>query len=174
MAKASSYQKSESNGVTTFTVTPADPPKFIFGLIMGGFFVLFGLMLGGFGIIVCALAGVLIWFSLTDQRPKEHRAVTSFRVSPERVEVGGQSFSREDVHRVIIRNGVTGKEVLEHYTTSASAAAGMAHRAHMARVANALTLESGGRATFLAGGMDEVTAYGLLRDVCKVLGFKVD
>ncbi|MCR6645247.1 MAG: hypothetical protein NVV62_12480 [Terricaulis sp.] len=174
MAKASSYQKSESNGVTTFTVTPADAPKFIFGLIMGGFFGLLGLMMMPVGIIVVAAAGALIWFSLADQRPKEHRAVTSFRVSPERVEIGGQSFSRDDVHRVIIRNGVTGKEVLEHYTTSASAAAGMAHRAHMARVANALTLESGGRATFLAGGMDEVTAYGLLRDVCKVLGFKVD
>ncbi|HRE45663.1 MAG TPA: hypothetical protein PKY87_17055 [Terricaulis sp.] len=174
MAKTASYQKSESNGVTTFTVTPADPPKFIYGVVLAVFFSLFGLMLMPFGIVILALCGVLLWYGLTDQRPKEHRAPVTFRVAPDRVEVGGQTFKQDDIHRLIIRNGVTGKEVLEHYTTSANAAAGMAHRARTAKVANGLTLESGGRATFLAGGMDEVTAYGLLRDVGKVLDFKVD
>ncbi|GIK47313.1 MAG: hypothetical protein BroJett013_00100 [Alphaproteobacteria bacterium] len=171
MAKTSAYQKSESDGVTTFIVTPAEAPKFIYGLVLGVIFLLLGLMLGGFGVIVIAAAGFLIWFSLRDLRPKEHRATATFRVAPDRVEVAGETFRRDDIHRIIIRNGVTGKEVLEHYTTNMNAAAGLAHRAHTARVANALTLESGGRATFLAGGMDEVTAYGLLRDVCRILGF---
>jgi hypothetical protein len=43
----------------------------------------------------------------------------------------------------------------------------MAYRARVGRIANALTVESGGKATFLAGGMDETTAYGLLADVGK-------
>jgi hypothetical protein len=54
---------------------------------------------------------------------------------------------------------------------SAAAGAGMAYRARVGLIANALTVESGGKATFLAGGMDETTAYGLLADVGKVLHF---
>jgi len=34
-----------------------------------------------------------------------------------------------------------------------------------------LDVEAGGKAYVLAGGMDETTAYGLMRDVSKVLGF---
>jgi hypothetical protein len=37
-------------------------------------------------------------------------------------------------------------------------------------VANALEVETGGRAYVLAGGMDQTTAFGLLSDVTKVLG----
>ena len=48
----------------------------------------------------------------------------------------------------------------------------MGYRAKVAQIANALTLEGGGKATVLAGGMDEVTAYGLLRDVSRAIGFE--
>jgi hypothetical protein len=39
-------------------------------------------------------------------------------------------------------------------------------------VANTLNVEMGGRSTVVAGGMDSTTAYGLMTDVSKVLGFK--
>ena len=32
---------------------------------------------------------------------------------------------------------------------------------------------SGGKGTMLAAGIDETTAYGLLHDVSKILGFKI-
>jgi hypothetical protein len=48
----------------------------------------------------------------------------------------------------------------------------MEYRARVSRIANGLTLEAGGKSTLLAGGMDDTTAYGLLTDVSKVVGFK--
>jgi hypothetical protein len=48
----------------------------------------------------------------------------------------------------------------------------MAYRAKVGQIANGLTLESGGKSILLAGGMDDTTAYGLLTDVGKVIGFK--
>ena len=50
-------------------------------------------------------------------------------------------------------------------------AIGVAHRAKVSAVANALEVETGGKGYFLAGGMDQTTAFGLLHDVSKVLGF---
>jgi len=83
-------------------------------------------------------------------------------------------FKKNDIHRLILRNGVTDKDLpgMATYTTSESMAAGMALRARMSLVSNSLNVESGGKSTLLAGGMDETTAYGLLTDVRKILGFK--
>jgi hypothetical protein len=176
--KGSEYEKRQDGSATVFNVTPATPPKFLLICVFGAFFALMGLggLTGGSpgaGILGLAVGGWLIWYGLKrDIRPKEHRVVSTFRVAPDSVESNGRVIKKEDIHRLLLRNGITDQELMETYTTSASAAAGMAYRAQVARLANGLTLEAGGRSTFLAGGMDETTAYGLLHEVSRILGFK--
>ena len=43
-----------------------------------------------------------------------------------------------------------------------------AHR--MDQVSHGLTVEAGGKANLLAGGMDETTAFGLYKEVTGILG----
>lgn len=177
-AKTAEYRKSESNGVTTFEVTPAAAPKFGCLLIFGAVIVLVGLsMLADGGIFILAMGAFALWYGwFRDIRPKEHRVPASFRVKSDSIEVGGRSFATADIHRLLLRNAITDQELagVQVYTDNPNVAAGLEFRAMAARVANALTLESGGKSTFLAGGMDETTAYGLLQDVSRIIGFNKD
>ncbi|MGE0743068.1 MAG: hypothetical protein AB7O98_17155 [Hyphomonadaceae bacterium] len=174
-AKTAEYRKSENNGVTTFQVTPAAAPKFGCLLMLGGVIILLGLgFLADGGIFMLAMGAFALWYGWTrDLRPKEHRAPASFNVTPTSIEKDGRSFATSDIHRLLLRNAITDQELagVQVYTDNPNVAAGMEFRAMTARVANALTLESGGKSTFLAGGMDETTAYGLMQDVSKIVGF---
>ncbi|HPE32792.1 MAG TPA: hypothetical protein PLV61_16480 [Parvularculaceae bacterium] len=170
--KGSEYTKRQDGPATVFEVTPAPSPKFTYLLIIGGFFSLIALAANV--IFGALLAAFIVWYGwFRDMRPKGHREVSTFRVMADSIEAGGQTFKKEDIHRLILKNGITDQELMETYTTNANAAAGMAHRANVARVANSLNVEQGGKSFQIAGGMDETTAYGLLRDVCKVLDFDV-
>ena len=173
MPKSSEYEKSRDGNGTTFKVTPAQAPRFWFLVIFGAVLILGGLSAGGSGIAFILMGAFSLWYGWSrDQRPKPHKQVSTFRVTPEAIEVNGRSIRKGDIHRLILRNGITDKELgVEMYNVSAAQATGMAQRAKLAQLCNALTLEGGGKATFLAGGMDETTAYGLLRDVSEVLGF---
>jgi hypothetical protein len=172
--RASEYSKRQDGTATVFNVVPASAPKFTYLLIIGGVIGLLGLgtLAGGPGIIFLAMAAFCFWYGwFRDQRPKDHRVPSSFRVTPEQIEGGGGTFKKDDIHRLILRNGITDKELpIQQYTTNTNVAAGMAHRAKISTVANSLNVETGGKSYLLAGGMDETTAYGLLHDVSKVLG----
>ena len=175
----SEYEKRQDGNSTVFTVTPASAPKFGYMLFIGVVVTLIGIgSLGdpGFAIWFLAMGGFALWYGWSrDQRPKDHRIPSSFRVGPDFIEGGGRRFAKSDIHRLQLRNGITDQELpgMQVYTNNTNVAAGMAQRAKLSRVANSLTVESAGKATMLAGGMDETTAYGLLHDVCKVLDFKV-
>lgn len=175
MPKSSEYEKQREGNATVFKVTPAQAPKFWFMVIFGAILILGGLAaMSGGGLPFLLMGGFAFWYGwFRDQRPKEHRHPSTFRVTGDAVEVEGRRIAKDDIHRFILRNGITDKELgIEQYNVSAAQASGMARRAQLAMICNSLTLESGGRATHLAGGMNEVTAYGLLRDVGDVLGFK--
>ncbi|GEM_PF-1226529 len=175
--KSSEYTKRQDGGATVFTVTPAPAPKFTAILVIGGVMGLLGLSMlaGGPGIIFLAMAAFCFWYGWTrDLRPKETRQPATFRVTADRIESGGQTFSKDDIHRLILRNSITDQEVTTIYTTNANVAAGLAYRGQVARVANTLTVESGGKSSLIAGGMDETTAFGLLSDVCKIMGYEVN
>ena len=103
----------------------------------------------------------------------------SFVVSPGAIESGGATITREQLHRLIVRNGVPdiqgGAVAVDTGTMYSSMAAGAANdravnRARAMLVSYMLCAESGGRSHTLAGGMNEVTAHGLLTDVSRVLG----
>jgi len=180
MPASSAYEKRQDGNFTVFNVTPAGVPKFGTIIGIGVFSVLlgFGFMSesGGGGLFFFAMGAFAIWYGWTrDIRPKPHRKESTFKVSPEVVEVDGKSYRVADIHRMILRNGITDQELDVQVTMTnvpTAAVAGMAYRAKVGRLANALTFEAGGKATLLAGGMDETTAYGLQHDVGQVIGFK--
>ncbi len=173
--RPSEYSKRQDGAATVFDVTPASAPKFMYLVIFGGFIGLLGLgmIASGFGIFMLAMAGFAIWYGwFRDQRPKDHKAPSTFRVTPDRIEANGRSFEKGDIHRLILKNGITDKELpVQQWTTNRNEMAGMAHRANLSMVCNSLNVETGGKSYVLAGGMDETTAYGLLTDVSKTLGF---
>ena len=173
--KGSEYKKSESGGVTTFEVTPAAAPKFWYMLIIGIPCVLGGLLALPAGLIFIAMGGFACWYGWTrDLRPKATRGPMTFKVTPDKIEAGGQTFKKDDIHRVILKNSITDKELpMEMYTSNTNVAAGMAFRAQASMIANTLNVEMGGKSTPIAGGMDNTTAYGLLADVCKIMGYKI-
>jgi hypothetical protein len=178
---ASEYQKRQEGNAVVFSVVPAPQKRFMFIIIMGGLLALLGLSFFSsahlLGFIAMAGGGTAIWWGWTkDIRPVEYRSPSTFRVSGESIQSNGKTFARADIHRLIIKNGLTDEEVgvpnllIE---TPRAQAMGMAHRAEVSRTAHGLSVEMGGRGYVLAGGLDKTTAYGLLTDVSRVLGMGV-
>jgi hypothetical protein len=171
--QASEYQKSQNGETTVFSVTPASAPKFWYLIVIGGLVLLGGLLgLGIFGFLMGG--GAIAYGLMRDQRPKEHKQPMTFSVTPNSVIAGGRTFSKDEFHRLIIKNPWFDKAGLDVYTTNANEAAGMAHGMKLGELCYGLDVEAGGKAHQLAGGMDRTTAFGLLADVTKVLGLKMD
>lgn len=81
---------------------------------------------------------------------------------------------KSDIHRLIVKNGLTDEEVGSPgvlIEVPRAQAMGIAHRLEVSRTAHGLEVETGGRGYVLAGGMDKTTAFGLLSDVSRVMGF---
>lgn len=175
--RPSEYTKRQDGAATVFQVTPASAPKFTYLLIIGAVCTFGGLvsLSSGFGVFFLLMGGFALWYGWTrDQRPKDHKVPASFRVTAEQIEGGGRTFPKGDIHRLILKNGITDKELnIQQWTSNTNVAAGMAQRAKIGTVANSLNVETGGKSYLLAGGMDETTAYGLLHDVSKILGLNV-
>lgn len=172
--KGSEYRKRQEGDATVFDVTPAPTPKFWFLIIFGGVVLLGGLLAMPGGLAFVLMGGFALWYGWTrDLRPKATRRPASFRVKPDQIEADGQVFRKDDIHRILLKNSITDKELpMEVYTTNTNQAAGMAFRAQTSMIANTLNVEMGGKSTVIAGGMDDTTAYGLLTDVSRILGFK--
>jgi hypothetical protein len=174
----SEYTKHQEGNASVFEVTPAQSPKFMMMAIGGGILALIGLLMGPIGWIIFLPVGAFgIWLGyFKDLRPLAHRLPSKFRVSPTAIEADGRTFAKDDIHRLIIKNGVN-NEVLGNPNVvvpiNTSTAMGVAHRAKVATIANALEVETGGKSYPLAGGMDSTTAFGLLHDVSKVMGLAI-
>lgn len=189
----SSYQQEPlDGGRVRFSVTPAPAPKasgapltltIIFVLIV---FASMSPTMGTFGLLIrvaiMAFGGRAIyqftnrWFA--SRVDKVRSPGGTFVVAPTHIEtVSAGSITREQLHRLIVRNGVP--DVAEPIVVNTGSvysgmAAGaqndrMANRAKAATVAYMLCAEHGGRSVTLAGGMTEVTAHGLLTDVSRIL-----
>jgi len=179
MMSGSEYQKRQEGGATVFEVTPAPQQRFMLIVILGGIGMLFGLAVIGsehlLGLIMLGGCGYAVYWAWTnDLRPPEHRSPSTFRVTADAIESKGQTWRKADIHRLIVKNGITksvatAPGVLVEVPTMM--AAGAAHRMQVSLTCNGLEVEAGGKGTVLAGGMDETTAFGLLTDVSRVLGF---
>jgi hypothetical protein len=179
----SEYRKWQEGDATVFAVTRAAAPKNTYVCTAGVIIFLIGWICPapvGF-IVECVGAAFFVFGLLIDHRPRAHKRNATFRVTSQTIQTRKRVFKKADIHRLITKNGlrdklsgasyVTGSTNLGGQLAEASQAAGWAHMERQARVAWSLDLESGGKAHVLAGGMDETTAYGLLQDVSKIIGF---
>jgi len=194
----SSYrQESLDGGRVRFTVTPAPVPRASGGpVIVAVLFALFvlgtmGRNEGAIGLIlrlaIAIFGGIKIhrwlngWFASRIDKVRSPGGM--FVASASGVETsGGVTIPRDQLHRLIIRNGVPDMSEASVVVNDGSVYGGMqagaandraANRAKALRISYMLCAEHGGRSTTLGGGMTEVTAHGLLTDVSKVLGLQV-
>ena len=143
MAKSAEYSKRQEGSTTVFDVTPATPPKFGAAIGAGAVGSVLGLgMIASGGIFLLALGGFAIWYGLKrDIRPKGYKEPATFRVTPNAIEAGGRTVKTEDIHRLLIRNGITDQEVPFDGVreVSGAAVAGMAYRARVGMIARMLS-----------------------------------
>jgi len=193
----SSYrQEPLDGGRVRFTVTPAPVPRASGApAVLAAIFVL--IVLGTmtrdtnafwflFRVAAAVLGAIWIyratnrWFASKVDRVRSPGG--TFVISPGGIEgSSGPAISRDQLHRLIVRNGVpeVGEAMVVNtgsvYSGMAAGAQNdrMANRAKAAHVSYMLCAEAGGRSTTLAGGMTEVTAHGLLTDVSRILGLSV-
>jgi hypothetical protein len=175
------YGKTLDGGATRFDTEPFGPPIPIMEAVYLGALCAFLIaLIPAFGLIVSLVAG-LLWTFTMYRSPKatKWRAPSSFKASAEGVEFGGVTFLARDIHRLVIRNHVSGLESSgPRFAFGAMDAASIHMRSKrlrkLAPVCYRLDLESGGKATTLAGGLDEPAAYGLMREAGAVLGFETN
>lgn len=171
----SEYSKRQEGDRTVFDVTPASCPRNKRVLIVAvPILLIFGIGLLSSGMtgmfILIVVGGPIAYMALyKDWRPAEHRLPSTFLVSPAGIEWKGRTFKKGDIHRLIIKNGMTTSAVAHAVVASGRAsgsfAVGLQYREKIAAVANSLNVEAGGNAYPLAGGMSETTAFGLMTDV---------
>jgi hypothetical protein len=194
----SSYrQEPLDSGRIRFTVTPASVPRASGApAVLTGIFVLIvlgtmGRGEGAFGLVIRLAIAVFggmklygwinAWFAGTVNKRRSPGG--TFVASPAGIETtGGPPIARDQIHRLIIRNGVPDVGEASVVVNTGSVYSGMqagaandaaANRAKAASISYMVCAEHGGRSTTLGGGMSEVTAYGLLTDVSRVLGMAV-
>jgi hypothetical protein len=171
MATLASYTKSESDGVCRFVVTPATAPLPIAMLV--------------FLFIICFLSVFLIpvWFLilwLAKRKARKNRSLSTIIVSRDFIESDNVRLLRADIHRLILRNPISDNEVA--YSTamvgpSATVVLAMGIQAQgqhdaqkLAAVSWRLDADAGGKANRLADGLDQTTAFGLMKDIGRLIG----
>lgn len=119
---------------------------------------------------------------------KRHRVESRFEIDAQGLRMAGHALPSGAAHRVILRNPVFDTEqecnqamlVVGTGLTDQAVAAGesikrtlnemgRARKRQVGRISYHLDVEAGGRAYTLAGGLDEVTANGLMNDVARDL-----
>jgi hypothetical protein len=176
----SSYIKQPVADGMQFTVTPAPVPVFITLRVFGVFFAALGVYGifadGSLNMMSIALIGLGAggWYAaLYDPRPREHRQVSTFTVRASGIQAGSQTVPSDAMHGLLIRNSIDDNPAEPHDTRNNLANAGRGQRMRIRQVAFALVVEHEGRATLLAGGLDDTTARGLEVETRRALGKEV-
>lgn len=173
------YEATElGGGRVRFVVTAAPVPKLgcmyvfvgVLCAMLGGIVLSWGGLLSLVGVVGGGIGGFKFakWFWRRNV-DKRRAPGGEFVAGPEGVEVGGEKIGSDRIHQFVIRNGMDLARDMSVVRDNASAAR-HAHLAMAAQVSYMLQVESGGRATTLAGGMTETCATGLRTDVMKAMG----
>lgn len=177
--KQAEYRKTQKGDGYQFQVTPA--PK-VLGGCSGIFFILLLAFLGAMlvGAVVNETLAILVFVGIAvlaflklDLRKKNHRNPSTFFVSPNIIEVNGQRIEKSNIHRVVIRNAYDKSPNIQLTGQTVPTGVGVGYdiRKALEQISYSVDIEAGGKATQLAGGMDDVTANGLFTEVSQILGF---
>lgn len=127
----------------------------------------------GLWVMGLLLTGIAAFILLRDPRGRGTASPSSFVVSQEGIDIGGQMLRKEDIHHLGIKNRFAGDVEITydaHRGVPTGTVIGLAHRRQLAKVAYRVEVECGGQAHVLAAGLDEITAHGVLAEVGKALG----
>jgi hypothetical protein len=177
----SSYRQQKlENARVQFTVTPATITRPRFGTLWPGVFLgalLFGMLAPknfSLDFVLPLVGGWLGWLGMARLFMWKAKRIAgtrggSFVVSENGIDTTTGTFiARDQLHRILLRNGVAGSDDHVVMVSGGSLAAqfgadnvarGAAYRAAIATNSWNLCAEAGGRSTTLAGGMNEVTAF---------------
>jgi hypothetical protein len=170
------YAKHTEGNATVFEVTP-EPIPFPGSLPIWGAVIFCWLPFTGFAGVVgyAALVGVLfliakgihrLWTNLKDRRP------AAFKVSRDGIVVGQRTIAVADIHRLVVRNSQNPNTEIVVSKPKIGMEIARQQRASITARCYKLTVEAGGAATLLAGGLDEVGVAGLSTDVARALGME--
>lgn len=172
------YQKTTNNNEVTFKV---QPEKFIspvtpaLKIQIGCFSILLAAAPGGFLIstghpILAVIAFALVLFlirKLITKKEPANRIERTFVVTSESIKIDGKTFTKENIQRIIIRNGFDG---LHNNFTGYNRQLAESQYKGAASVNFRVDIESNGTPLTIAIGLDEPTANAILTDVSNILG----
>lgn len=166
--KQSEYFSHANGGEAAFTVKPAQAPVIWFAVVL--VLILYSSWPSTHWIIGALMIGLMALLLLRDPRGVKCNAVSRFSVSPAGISVDGQLFKKRDIHQLSIRNKLGGDVEITYDANRGiptGTVVGLAHRRKLAEVGYRVDLECVGTVYTLAGGLDEVTARGLVADILK-------
>lgn len=177
------YTKKKIDNGLEFDVHPEKAPQIIGTLLLACLLPLLVLMCVGIAVVLVAVAFV-VGAGYLMQKGKtytQYRHPSKFQVTAEGVSISDKFYDKEDIHRIIIRNHVDKYEYIpnvtirpSNYGTLSGLAARFKIKEQLINVSYRVDMETNGTPVALAGGLTEPTAYAVLSDVCKILGFKIE
>jgi hypothetical protein len=166
------YTKTIDDDGVLFEVEPEKAPSFLhasFLLLLAPVIVLWmvDIKLG-----VLAILALAAWafFIQRNKNVTQYRQRKSFKASVEGIKVNNRFYSKENIHRLKIRNHIDKNYVMSSpvYGMPGSMKAGLGLREKLLNVSYRVDLEAEGVAIVIAGGITEATAYAIVSDLNKI------
>jgi len=160
------------------TIPEKVPVPWLLVAIPGTFLLILAFSMGFIsGLIAAGFIYGAMYLLMHSKQATLHRAPATFRVSRSGIEVGGNTISRDAIHRVIVRNHVLKAAenvivVADPHPNSGqqNTVAGMNWAlAKLGPISYRVDAEARGVPTTLAGGLTEPTAAAIMSDVNKCL-----
>ncbi|SRR5690606_2331349 len=175
------YQKTTNNNEVTFMVQPEkyiSPVTPALKIQIGCFSVLLAAAPGGLLIstghpILAVLAFALVILLIrkfTRGKEPANRIDRTFVVTHDSIKIDGKTFTKENIQRIIIRNGFD--ELHTNFTGYYRQLAESQYKG-AASVNFRVDIESNGTPLSIAIGLNEPTANAIFTDVCNILGMTI-
>jgi hypothetical protein len=173
------YTKTNENNETIFHVTPEQAPSLLNALILPlllPFIILFAINIFIF-LLAVAVIGIWIYFNQKSDNVTRYRNPSVVSVSQNGLSFNNTFYKKEDIHRLIIRNHVNDQYVFVparlSYEQPGNVDRGLKLRQKLIAVSYRVDMEIGGKPYTLAGGINEPTAYALLKDISRIMEFDI-
>jgi hypothetical protein len=186
----------ENKGVEFLTI-PAEAPKrfgcFFSGAMLIAFagFIAFNKnpdvsSLTGFAMFIASAGVVTLLFTWQDGRPASHKMTRRVHIYEDSIEIPNKIIEKDEIDRFVIRNGITkdvptnNLSIIMALNGNQSAALGneisnsikLDRQNKLEKICYSVEVESGGKAYILAAGMDETTAFAVLKDIGRVMNLR--
>ncbi|HEY0701253.1 MAG TPA: hypothetical protein VGD60_00655 [Candidatus Acidoferrales bacterium] len=176
------YDEQKIGDALEISTTPeAVPQPYLLVAIPGTLLVLIALSIGiVWGVLAAGFVYGAMYLLTHSKQATLYRTPARFKVTPNSIEVGGNTIPKDQIHRIIVRNHVTSAAgdvivVADGHPNSGqqNMVAGMNWATgKLGPISYRVDAEARGVARTLAGGLTEPTAFAIMADVSKTLGMQ--